>query len=593
MAAPATPAPAAHVSAITKLLSGIGHALNDPSNAGLLGLAQGLMAAGQPHMLTPMPLGAAVSQGLADAQAYRQAALANATQQEALLPFQIAKTHEAEQAVSGQSNPNLSPLQRAGDQALASNLISPGMGPAMLANNPNVVAQKTLAETLNQLKLIPANERAVILAKAFGIPAQGQLPEATRQTPGGGVLTMPGAPGAITANAANKAGGAAYATYPVNAALHYVTRAPGTAGGTLGPRPAPFVPVAGAPPQANPAAIRDQIGVMQGLGSAAQATGRPAPFAPTAPPLPSGGYSQQTPAGLAPPRTLAAERAAGERQLPAVMARLRAAQTAGAAAPAGARPILSLPAARGAQAQSGGPGIFSPGSTVAGYTLQKDAAAQTLAQEGEASKETEAAQAQLARLTEMQQALNRIPLGGNIGKLYDTIGNALNYAGIKVPGLTAIQEYSKYRTNFVADAARKMGAKVSYQEVGYIAKGVPDFTLAGNAPRALLAQLQGASQYDIARDQALKYYANSVPNAYGRAYQGTTRGFEQWWQKSGVTPGSFMFMSTALSLPPAQQAEYIRSFQRNATGKAYIKQYQKAQAFLRQHPQLVPFWEQQ
>lgn len=403
---------------------------------------------------------------------------------------------------------------------------------------------------------------------------------------------MPGAPAAMAANSANKAGGAASATYPYSAALSYHTRAPGTAGSTLGPRPAPFVPAAGAPPQANPAAIRDQIGVMQGLGSAAQTAGRPAPFAPRPGVGPSGGMPQATSEGIAPPGSLAAESAAGERRLPATIAQLKAAQAAGAPVPGAPRPILTLPAARGAQAQAAGGGIFSPGSTVAGYELQKAAAQQTLAQEGEASKETEAAQQQLARLTEMQQALNRIPLGGNVGKLYDTIGNALNYAGIKVPGLAAMQEYAKYRTNFVADAARKMGAKVSYQEVGYIAKGVPDFTLAGNAPRALLAQLQGASQYDIARDQALKYYANSVRNPYGAAYQGTTRGFEQWWQKAGVTPGSFMFLSTAWALPPAQRAEYLRSFQRNATGKVYLKGYQKAQAFLRQHPQLTPFWQQ-
>jgi hypothetical protein len=157
-----------------------------------------------------------------------------------------------------------------------------------------------------------------------------------------------------------------------------------------------------------------------------------------------------------------------------VVGELKAAQGAGAVPVPGA----ALPGARGAQPQPEAGGIFSPGSTVAGYELQKAAAQQTLAQEGEAAKETEAAQAQLARLTEMQQALDRIPVGGNFSKVYEGIDNALNYAGIKVPGLAAIQEYSKYRTNFVADAARKMGAKVSYQEVGYIAKGVPDFTLA-------------------------------------------------------------------------------------------------------------------
>ncbi len=593
---PRAPVPAAHQSVITKLLSGIGRALNNPNDAGLLGLASGLGAASAPHMLTPVSMGQALSMGMQGAQQYRQASLANAIQQQAMLPYQVARTHEAQQAVSGQNNPSLSPLARAGDQALAANIISPGMGATLYANNPAVVAQRTLATTLNQLQKIPANERAVLLAKAFNLPAQGALPEATQQTPGGGVAQMPGAPGAIASNAYNQAGGAAAGSYPVRAALSYHTKTPGHAGGTLGPPPGPFAPAPAAPgasSAAREAAIREQVGLMTAMNNTAGAAGRPMPFAPPPQALPSGGLPQPTPGGMAAPGTVAAERSAGQRQLPAVVAQLKAAQGAGVPVSGTARPVLALPAARGAQPQAQAGGIFSPGSTVAGYELQKAAAQQTLGEEGEAAKETEAAQAQLARLTEMQQALDRIPVGGNFSKVYEGIGNALNYAGIKVPGLAAIQEYSKYRTNFVADAARKMGAKVSYQEVGYIAKGVPDFTLAGNAPRALLAQLSGAAQYDIARNQAMTYYANHVPNLYGKAYQGTARGFETWWQKSGVTPGSFMFMSTAWALPPAQRAEYLRNFQRNQTGKAYIKQYQKAQAFLRQHPQLVPFWQQQ
>lgn len=242
----------------------------------------------------------------------------------------------------------------------------------------------------------------------------------------------------------------------------------------------------------------------------------------------------------------------------------------------------------------GGSGIFSNGQSVAGYELQKQAAAQTLAQETAAAKETEGAQMQLARLTEMQQALGKMPLGGNIAKVYDTVSEALNYTGIKMTGLAAMQAYTKYRTNFVAEAARKMGAKVSYQEVGYLAKGVPDFTLAGNAPRALIAQLQGASQYDIARNQALTYYANRVPNVYGKAYQGTARGFEQWWQKTGVTPGMFMYLNTAMALPPGpQRAQYVRHLQSTATGRMYLRQYQKGQRFLTQNQALVPFWSAQ
>jgi hypothetical protein len=567
---------------LSELNVALGGSAKDPANTALMGFAAGLGQAGAPHMLTPVPFGQALSIGEQTSQAYQKQALANAIQQQAILPFMRARTAEAEQAVNGQNNSAVSPMQRAADQALGANLISPGMGATLYNNNPNVVAQRTLAETLNKLSLIPANERAVILAKEFGIPAQGSLPEATTQSPNGSLATMPNAPAAIAANAYNKSGGAAAGSYPMNAALAWHSLAPGHAGATIGAPPAQFVPAPGPAPGAAPAAaLQRQVGVMSGLSGAAGAAGRPAPFSALGV-GPSGGAPQRTSEGISPPGTAAAERAAGERRLPGVLA-----QVSGAAGPPGpSRPTVMLPAARGAQ---GGSGIFAPGTTVAGYQLQKAAAENTIAQEAAGAKEAEAGQAQLARLTEMQQALNRIPVGGNFAKIYEGVGNVLNYAGIKVPGLAAMQEYSKYRTNFVADAARKMGAKVSYQEVNYIARGVPDFTLAGNAPRALLGQLTGASQYDIARNQALKYYATSVPNIYGKAYQGTTRGFEQWWQKTGVTPGIFMFFGTMDALPAAQRGAYYLHFGRNTTGKMYLNQYRKGQAFLKAHPQLVPF----
>ena len=510
---------------ITKLLAGLEKVTGNPQDAGVMGLAQGLLAASAPHMLTPVSMGQALGMGLQGSQAYQHAALQNAIQREAALPFATTRTQAVERAFRDAMNPALPPHQRAAAAYQVDSLMGWNA-----ASDPTVANR--LAAIKAQYQPVPQAPGTTLttaanVAQGAGGVAHGAAPEASTYDPATNTVTpAAGAPAAIAANAANRAGGTAAATYPYQAALHTVTPAAGLTAQRLGPVPGGFQPVVPTTPNgvAPQATIQRMIGVQQGVANAAQAAGRPSP-------------------------------------------------------------IPQAPASQGASPLSGPP--------IAGYELQKQSAKQTLDQESGAAKETEAAQAQLARLTEMQQALGRMPLGGNVAKLYDTVGEALNYAGIKFPGLAAMQEYAKYRTNFVADAARKMGANVSYQEVGYITKGVPDFTLAGNAPRALLAQLQGASQYDIARNQAMAYYANHVPNVYGKQYQRTTRGFEQWWQKTGVTPGAFMFLSTADSLPPAQQAQYLASFQRNATGKAYMSQYRKAQAFLRQHPQLVPFWKQQ
>ena len=549
MSAPPVTPPANDPSVLSRLLNAVSSVYTNPKYAPLLGLASGFGAAGAPHAMTPISMGQAVNMANQSAQAYRQQVVGANIQQEAALPYQVMRTQALEKSFRDAMNPGLPAHQR----AAAAYRVDSLMG-------WNAASDPTVANRLAQIK---ANYQPVSqapgatlttasnVAQGGGQVAHGAVPEASQYNPATNtVQAATGAPAVLAANAANKAGGAAAATLPYGLAQHYVTRPPGTAGGTLGPQPGPFAPVQ--PGSPNPAAMQRMIGLQQGLTNAAQAAGRPAPM----PAVPS---PQNVPA---PP-------------------------VGGPGAP-GAPP----PTAGAAVPPQSATGIFSPGSTVAGYQLQKQAADQTLAQETGSAKDTEAAQAQLARLTEMQQALAKIPVNGNFAQVYETAANALNYFGVKMSGLTAMQEYTKYRTNFVADAARKMGAKVSYQEVGYLAKGVPDFTLAGNAPRALLAQLQGASQYDIARNQGMAYYAKQVPNLYGKSYQGTTRGFEQWWQKTGVTPGAFMFLSTAQSLPPAQQAQFIRSFQRNATGKMYLKQYVKAQAFLRANQQLLPFWQQ-
>ncbi|MGH7105075.1 MAG: hypothetical protein ACREFT_01035 [Acetobacteraceae bacterium] len=590
-------------SAIAKLLQGLNTTMSDPSNAGTIGLAQGLLAASAPHMLTPVSMGQAMGQGLASSQQYQGEALQNALARLSL-PMRAMKVAAFRNAWQTMNDPSASDADKATAGAVLTNMFSPGMGPAMIANSAPIQAARVRAESQNKPLTVGPGARVYGPTGAPSVGAQGALPEGTAQAPGSLDLSfLPGAPGAIAANAFNKAGGGAAGAYPYSAALSYHTPAPGAAGATLGPRPGPFAPQ-GVPPQgaaappspqalaaAQALARQRQVGTMQGVTQAAQASGAPVPF--RIPPQP---YIQPPPStgGVGPnpsaPGTPASSREIGQtpqgRAYTAAAMRALSQQAQGQPGP---RPVLGLPP----RAQGTGNGLVAPGLSPAQVELQKQAAQQTAAQESQGTHETEAAQAQLARLTEMQSALTRIPLGGNLAKVYEGIGNALNFAGIKVPGLTAMQEYAKYRTNFVADAARKMGAQVSYQEVGYIAKGVPDFTLAGNAPKALVAQLSGAAQYDIARNQALQFFENSVPNPYGKAYQHTSRGFEQYWQGTGVTPGSLMFMNTLFALPPADRGEYLQNFRSTLTGKVYLQQYAKAQAFLRQNPGLVPFWSKQ
>src|SRR5579862_6119700 len=97
-------------SAIAKLLAGLNAAFSDPSNAGTVGLAQGLLQAAAPHMLTPVTMGQALGMGAASSQAYQHAALANALQRTAALPFAQARTREFVQALDGQGNGSGSPL---------------------------------------------------------------------------------------------------------------------------------------------------------------------------------------------------------------------------------------------------------------------------------------------------------------------------------------------------------------------------------------------------------------------------------------------------------------------------------------------------
>lgn len=570
MSAPA--APTGFAAVLSKLNAALGGSAQDPSNTALMGFAAGLGQAATPHMLTPVSGGQALSMGAQASQAYQQRALANQLQQTALIPYQKARAQIATNVAKGDMY-QLTPAEQA---AVASGKFTPqilsklsGLETQLkvLGVNTDSIPIFREAETWAKNNVTPygqpSNTRTVSAAGAAtggAPPAQGPLPTGTAQGPGGAIARLPGAIPAIEANSGAQAAG----TFPYQSALKRTV-------------------------------------IMQG-----PVTNRILSLAPAAPPLFNPGLPGAQPTAPSPAALAAAQGAARQRQIGA----MNGVQAAGAQLP-GAPPIapnapgapmrapqmaVPPPAAAAPQGASGAPPAIpvtiAPGMSPAQVALQAGAAKQTLADETAASKETEQANTQLARIAQMQAELTQIPVGGNAGKLYGDLGNFLTTFGIKLPGTAAIQEFTKGRVNFVADAARSMGAGISFNEVGFLTKGIPDFTMAGNAPRVLLSQLQGAAQYKQASIQALKFYEQSVPNPYGKPYQGTDRGFEQWWQKTGVTPGAFMFLSTLQTLAPAERAQYLSHFQRNATGRMYLGQYRKAQAFLKQNPGLVPFWTQ-
>lgn len=194
---------------ITKLLAGLEKVTGSPQDAGVMGLAQGLLAASAPHMLTPVSMGQALGMGMQGAQAYRQASLANAIQQEAMLPYQTARSSAVVRALQ-------KPHSYAA-RTLVDNMLG---GQAAVTHDPRVVGPATAAQSANQFHTVGANARGFGPVGAPSAGAQAALPTATSQAPGGGpVRILPGALPALAGTSGATAGGAAAATYPFQQGL--------------------------------------------------------------------------------------------------------------------------------------------------------------------------------------------------------------------------------------------------------------------------------------------------------------------------------------------------------------------------------------
>ena len=200
---------------ITKLLAGLEKVTGNPQDAGVMGLAQGLLAASAPHMLTPVSMGQALGMGLQGSQAYQHAALQNAIQREAALPFQVARTKEFQDALSAQGNPNLAPAQR--NDAASIGLQFAGVKPQDV---PSLAGAITHAQSVNKPTSVAPGTRVMGPVGAPSVGAQGSLPTATTQAAGGGPLRiLPGGLAALAGTSGATAGGAAQATYPFQQGL--------------------------------------------------------------------------------------------------------------------------------------------------------------------------------------------------------------------------------------------------------------------------------------------------------------------------------------------------------------------------------------
>ncbi|MDA8350493.1 MAG: hypothetical protein M0038_17130 [Pseudomonadota bacterium] len=565
--APATPAPTLGAgkkappkpSELNKILSGLNTAFGgsptDPSHTALMGFLSALGAQSGPHMLTPVPFTQAISNAIHEAPAYQQSTAGSKITQEAALPFQKARTQEVQQAVAGQNNPNLSPLQRVGDQSLAANLVSPGMGSTLYNNNPLVVGAKTLSETISQMQKVPANVRAMILANGWKLPAQGTLPESSTQTPGGGIAQMPGGAAIMAANAANRAGGAAGATAPYQAALHPLKYQLGREQVQRLQVPGQFRPVvAGAPgaaQAAQQAAMRRMIGTEQGLTTAAQAAGLPGPF-PASP---------QAPAPAQPPA-----QATGQPALPGAPP----AQGAGS-------PVPPAPAVPGGT-------VLSRGETPAQLAAQGAIGQQTGSEVKVEGDEAAAARRQIALYNEMDTALAKMGPTGAWRDVTLPLAHIANYFGFKPGNITSAAQFDKYRVQLVGAATRQVSPRASTQELSYLAKQVPNYNLPGNAPRVLLSQLRGLAQYQVIRDNALTTYLEKVAPSTGGAFRGTGLGFNKWWVNNGPSPSAVVLAATLAGMPPAARSAYVGNLRKSLTGKHMIRQYLRAEAFEKQYP---------
>lgn len=489
---------------LADILSGLNQGLSDPSNAGVMGFAQGLLQAGAPHMLTPVPMGQALSQGMASSQQYQGAALKNAMARLSV-PFQQMKVMTFAKAMKTLNDPKASPQQKAAAQALAANLISPGMGPSMLANDPTVQAAKTTAVQGATPHTVAPSDRMVTGTGAPLVRAQGSLPTGTAQGPGGAIAPLPGALPAIEATAGAQSGGAAAGSFPFQQALKqtgYFKRSPGQAGAFSAPAPriGAFSPVSPAI-----AALRQRA---QGISQAA----------PNASPAPQ----------------------------PSIPA------------PQGVPPSLPVPAA---PAASGG-GLTSQGMTPSQVTGQQTA--QKLATEQLAADVTagQEAQQRVANLEELNAVASGLKTGPGMDahvavlKALASVPGAIGVSAGKLSTITNAQIFNKQSLNLSLQTVSQAGQH-AYDAYKSVMNAFPELSKTNMANAVVTAGLLATARYQADRGTfASKWQQQNQGMGYVPG-KGTAEG--TWTQNA---PFMAYFMN---ALPPEAQKMIIAKARTNAT----------------------------
>ena len=527
------------------VLSRIGGALNSPQNAGLLGLAAGLGEASAPHRL-PVPITAAIAQGLQGAQQMRAASLQNALQQ-AVLPLKQGITSEFQRAMSGkrlvpkvvnypddgkqspaeklrQASSPLAKVKAARQKDLATSLLLNLMGAPTAAGQvfpSDPVLQGGLAriKALNTIQKVKGGE-------GLAFPGQPNLNFIPHTVPGQTVTPKGGvglAPGAVRS---------LLALGTLNPAIRNIFTPGPPQVGLSGPIPQSRAQALGTPGNL-PAALALARGIANGQGR---------------PPLgvPPGIPSQ----GGVPPQLLQR-----------------------GAVPSSAPPVLNALEA-GLQRGQGGP-TNKIGLSPSQVSLEQGEAKKTEAIINEGTE----SQIALANAAELSADLQRFATGPGtdvllkIKSAFSGIARVFGIPPPKIGDITSANVLNKVAINWASSIVGSMGQKAE-GAFSTVLHAVPNIANTGMANQFVIGAISAAARYRFARSvYAQKWMTAHNGNAVV-AGKGTMSGY--WNQHA---PFMTFFMD---SLPPPAQQEILQYARKNATLRAQLKQAANAYPMLHQ-----------
>lgn len=220
----------------------------------------------------------------------------------------------------------------------------------------------------------------------------------------------------------------------------------------------------------------------------------------------------------------------------------------------------------------------------AALAAAKSVGNQTGAAVAQAAHVSDGARQQIALYDQMGQALSQMGPTGQWRDVSTRLGKLANYFGFKPFNITSAAEFSKYRAQLVGAATHAVSPRASTQEMDFLAQAVPNYNLPGTAPQTLVSELRGLSQYQVIKSNALPLYLQTIASKQGGNFQGTSLGFEKWWNTHGPSPSAIVIGSVVTGLPPQERAAYVHKLQSTVTGKLMLQQYQRARAFQAQYP---------